>query len=161
MIFGYNGPSHLRLPISTHAGLHKKACSHPHCPPVRACGLTPPCHSEPHRPLHKPGSELRAQRRACRADVGSVALAGLVTCSHQLLGPWTAALQASITNSQSLLKLMSIESVMPSNHLILCCPFLLLPSIFPSIRAFQMSVLCIRWPKYCILCIVCSKYSEP
>ena len=64
--------------------------------------------------------------------------------------PWTAACQASlsITNSQSLLKLMSMELVMPSNHLILCCPFLLLPSIFPSIRAFQMSVLCIRWPKY-------------
>ena len=52
--------------------------------------------------------------------------------------PWTAARQASlsITNSQSLLKLMSIESVMPSNHLILCCPLLLLPSIFPSIRVF-------------------------
>ena len=55
--------------------------------------------------------------------------------------PWTAAPQASlsITNSLSLLKLMSIESVMPSNHLILCCPLLLLPSIFPSIRVFQMS----------------------
>ena len=65
--------------------------------------------------------------------------------------PWTAAHQASlsITNSQSLLKLMSIESVMPSNHLILCCPRLLLPSIFPSIRVFSNeSVLCIRWPKY-------------
>ena len=55
--------------------------------------------------------------------------------------PWTAALQASlpITNSQSLLKLMSIKSVMPSNHLILCRPLLLPPSIFPSIRSFQMS----------------------
>ena len=54
-----------------------------------------------------------------------------------------------ITNSQSLLKLMSIKSVMPSNHLILCCPLLLLPSIFPSIRVFSNeSVLCIRWPKY-------------
>ena len=64
--------------------------------------------------------------------------------------PWTAALQASlsITNSQSLLKLMSIESVMPSNHLI-SRPILLLPSIFPSFRAFSdESVLCIRWPKY-------------
>ena len=63
----------------------------------------------------------------------------------------TVACQASlsITNSQSLLKLMSIESVMPSNHLILCCPLLLLPSIFPSIRVFSNeSVLCIRWPKY-------------
>ena len=65
--------------------------------------------------------------------------------------PWTAACQASlsITNSWSLLKLMSTESVMPSNHLILCRPLLLLPSIFPSIRAFSNeSVLHIRWPKY-------------
>ena len=63
----------------------------------------------------------------------------------------TAAHQASlsITNSQSLLKLMSIESVMPSNHLILCCPLLLLPSVFPSTRVFSKeSVLHIRWPKY-------------
>ena len=65
--------------------------------------------------------------------------------------PWTAACQASlsITNSWSLLKIMSIESVMPSNHLILCCPLLLLPSILPSISVFSNeSVLCIRWPKY-------------
>ena len=65
--------------------------------------------------------------------------------------PWTAARQASlsITNSWSLLKLMSIESVMPSNHLILCHPLLLLPSIFPSIRVFSSeSVLRISWPKY-------------
>ena len=65
--------------------------------------------------------------------------------------PRTATRQAflSITNSQSLLKLMSIESVMPSNHLILCHPFLLLPSIFPSIRVFfNKLVLHIRWPKY-------------
>ena len=65
--------------------------------------------------------------------------------------PWTAACQVSlsITNSQSLLKLKSIESVMPSNHLILSCPFLLLPSIFPSIRVFSNdSALHIRWPKY-------------
>ena len=65
--------------------------------------------------------------------------------------PWTAAHQASlsITNSWSLLKLMSIESVMPFNHLILCCPLLLLSSIFPSIRVFSSeSVLHIRWPKY-------------
>ena len=63
---------------------------------------------------------------------------------------WTAAHQASlsITNSRSLLKLTSIESVMPSNHLSLCCALLLLPSIFPSIRVFSNeSVLCIRWPK--------------
>ena len=65
--------------------------------------------------------------------------------------PWTAACQAplSITSSWSLPKLMSIESVMPSNHLILCHPFLLLPSIFPSIRVFlNESIFCIRWPKY-------------
>ena len=65
--------------------------------------------------------------------------------------PWTAACQTSlsITNSRSLLKLMSIESVMPSNHLILCCPLLLLPLIFLSIRVFSKeSVLHIRWQKY-------------
>ena len=65
--------------------------------------------------------------------------------------PWTAAHQESlsITNSQSLLKPMSIESVMPSNHLILCCPLLFLPSIFPSIRVCSNELaLCIRWPKY-------------
>ena len=65
--------------------------------------------------------------------------------------PWAAACQASlsITDSRSLLNLMSIELVMPSNHLILCRPLLLLPSIFPSIRVFSNeSVLCIRWPKY-------------
>ena len=65
--------------------------------------------------------------------------------------PWTTVHQASlsITNSWSPLKLMSIESLMPPNHLILCCPLLLLSSIFPSIRVFSNeSVLCIRWPKY-------------
>ena len=65
--------------------------------------------------------------------------------------PWAAACQASlsITNSQSLLKLMSIKSVMPSNHLVLCPPLLLPPSVFPSIRGFSSeSVLLIRWPKY-------------
>ena len=65
---------------------------------------------------------------------------------------WTAARQASlsVTNSQSLLKLMCIKSVMPSNHLILCRSLLLLPSIFPNIRVFSSeSVLCIRWLKYC------------
>ena len=65
--------------------------------------------------------------------------------------PWTAACQASpsFTISQSVLKLMSIESVMPSNHLILCRPLLLLPSIFPSIRVLSNeSILPIRWPKY-------------
>ena len=67
------------------------------------------------------------------------------------VAPWTAAHQASLsfTVSQSLLKLMSIESKMPFNHVILCHPLLLLPSIFPSIGVFSNdSVLCIRWPKY-------------
>ena len=66
--------------------------------------------------------------------------------------PWTAARQTSLsfTISQSLLKLIFTESVMPSNHLILCCPLFLLPSIFPSIRVFSSELaLHIRWPKYC------------
>ena len=73
-----------------------------------------------------------------------------LSCVRLFVTPWTAAHQASlsITNSQSLLILMSSESVMPSNHLILCCP-LFLPSIFPSIRVFSSeSVLRMRWPKY-------------
>ena len=77
--------------------------------------------------------------------------------------PWTAACQASssITNSRSLLKLMSIESVMPSNHLILCCPLLLLPSIFPSIRVFSNeSILCIRSPKYWSFSFNISPFNE-
>ena len=75
-----------------------------------------------------------------------------LSCVQLFATPWTAARQASlsITNSQSLLKLMSIESVMPSNHLTLCLPLLLLPSVFHSIRVFpKESVLPIRWPKYC------------
>ena len=75
----------------------------------------------------------------------------LLSCVRLFATPWTTACQASlsITNSQILLKLVSIESVMPSNHLILCCPLLLPPSIFASIRAFSNeSVLHIRWPKY-------------
>ena len=83
----------------------------------------------------------------------SVQFSSIQSLSHvQIFAtPWTAACQASlsITNSQSLLKLMSFESVMPSSHLILCCPLLLLPSVFPSIRVFSNeSALCIRWPKY-------------
>ena len=75
------------------------------------------------------------------------------SCCHFWLfvTPWTAACQASlsITNSQSLLGIMSTEAVIPSNCLILCCPFLLLPSIFLSIRVFSVeSALCITWPKY-------------
>ena len=83
----------------------------------------------------------------------SATFTSVQSLSHVLLSatPWTTARQPSlsITNSQSLLKLMSIESVMPSNHLIIYRPLLLLPSIFPSIRVFSNeSVLLIRWPKY-------------
>ena len=83
----------------------------------------------------------------------NIQFSSVQSLSHVLLfaAPWTAACQASltITNSQSLLKLMSIESVMPSNPLILCRPLLLPPSIFPSIRVFSNeSVLHIRWPEY-------------
>ena len=77
--------------------------------------------------------------------------------------PWTVARQASlsITNSWSLLKLLSIELVMPSNHLIFCCPLLLLPSIFPSIRVLSSeSALCIRWPKYWSFCFNISPSNE-
>ena len=74
-----------------------------------------------------------------------------LSCVQLFATPWTAEHQASlaITNSQSLLKLMSIESMMPSNHLILCHPLLLLPSIFPSISVFSNeSALGVKWPKY-------------
>ena len=81
--------------------------------------------------------------------ISSVQFSHLVVSNSEK--PWTAAYQASlsITNSRSLSKLVSIESVMPSNHLILCRPLLLLPSIFPSIRVFSNeSAVCITWPKY-------------
>ena len=85
--------------------------------------------------------------------MGGAVLSSVQSLSHVQLfvTSWTAARRASLSiiNSCSLLKLMSIESVMPSNHLILCCSLLFLPSIFPSIRVFfNESVLCIRWPKY-------------
>ena len=83
----------------------------------------------------------------CRSAISSLQP---LSCVWLFVTPWTAACQASlsITNSGSLLKLMSIELVMPSNHLILCHP-LSSPSIFPSIRVFSNeSVLCIKWPKY-------------
>ena len=75
----------------------------------------------------------------------------LLSCVQLVVTPWTAAHQASLpfAISWSLLTLMSIESMMPSNHLILCHPLLLLPSIFPSVRVFpNESAVCIRWPKY-------------
>ena len=84
-------------------------------------------------------------------------------CVWIFVTPRTAGRQASlsITTSQNLLKLMSIESVMPSNHLILCHPLLLLPSISPSIRIFSNeSVLCIRWPKYWSFSFIISPSNE-
>ena len=93
-----------------------------------------------------------ATRVSMNSTVNEFAVAiQLLNCVWLFVTPWTVARQASlsITNSQSLLKLMSIESMMPSNHLILCHPLLLLPSIFPSIRVFSNeSALRIRWPKY-------------
>ena len=83
-------------------------------------------------------------------DVIQFSAVQLLSCVRLFVTPWTAARQASlsITNSRSLRKLMSIASVMPSNHLILCRPLLLPPSIFPSIRVFSNeSSLRIRWPK--------------
>ena len=72
-----------------------------------------------------------------------------LSCVRLFVTPWNETCQLECISSRSLLKLMSIELVMPSNHLILCCPLLLPPSIFPSIRVFSNeSVLCIRWPQY-------------
>ena len=84
-------------------------------------------------------------------EILSFAVVQSLSCVRLSATSWTVARQVSqsITISQSLLKLMSIESVMPSNNPILCLPLLLLPSIFPSIRVFSSElVLCIRWPKY-------------
>ena len=92
-----------------------------------------------------------------RREIVSILLPGQfssfqsLSCACLFATPWTAACQASlsITRSWSLLKFMSIESVLPSNHLIFCHPLLLLPSVFTSIRVYSSeSVLCIRWPKY-------------
>ena len=81
----------------------------------------------------------------------SVVVVQCLSCVQLFATPWTSAYQVSpsFTIFQSLLKLMTIESLMPSNHLILCCPLLLLPSIFPSTRVFSNEwTLCIRWPNY-------------
>ena len=85
------------------------------------------------------------------ANAGGTSSVQSLSCVLLFATPWTAAHEASLssTNSWSLLKLVSIKSLMPSNHLILCHPLLLLPSIFPRIRVFSNeSVLRIRWPKY-------------
>ena len=94
---------------------------------------------------------LPTKVHAVKAMVSPISSVQSLNHVHLFVTTWTAAHQASlsITYSQSLLKLMSLETVMPSHHLILCHPLLLLPSIFPSIRVFSKeSVLRIRWPKY-------------
>ena len=100
------------------------------------------------RSLHGP-HWFKGMKTSVSQCFSSVQLLSHVQC---IATPWTAAHQASlsITSSQSLPKFISIESVMPSNHLILCHPLLFPPSIFPSIRVFSNElVLHIRWPKYC------------
>ena len=92
-----------------------------------------------------------------------IILVQLLSSVRLFVTPWTTARQAplSITNSRSLLKCISIESVMPSNHFILCRSLLLLPSIFPSIRVFSNeSALCIRWPKYWSFSFSIRTYNE-
>ena len=101
----------------------------------------------------------------CSVQFNSVHFSSVQSLSHVHLfaTPWTASSQASlsITNSQSLLKPMSIASVMPSNHLTLCRPLLLPPSIFPSIRVFSNeSILCISWPKYWSFSFSISSFNE-
>ena len=97
---------------------------------------------------------VRRGRRASTCGQIKICIHFCVQFCHSVVSdsviPWTVARQASLSiNSQSLFKLMSIESVMPSNHLILCHPLLLLPSTFPSLRVFSSeSALPIRWPKY-------------
>ena len=101
------------------------------------------------------GCDLRGRKELDMTESTQHTRTHHIQFSHSVMSdsatPWTAARQASlsVTNSQSLLKLMSVESMMPPNHLILCHPFLPLLSIFPSIRVFSNeSALCIRWPKY-------------
>ena len=103
------------------------------------------------RAVHLRAYHLTTMSFSCLLSLHQISSVQLLSCIRLFVTPWTAAHQASlsITNSQSLLKLMSIKSVMPSNHLNLCCPLLLPPSIVPSIRVFSSeSVLHIRWPKY-------------
>ena len=113
-----------------------------------------------HRNTNNEVADLNPDRSGIALNVASVQSLGRV---RLLVTPWTAARQASqsITNSWSLLKLISIESVMPSNHLILCRSLLLPPSVFPSIRVFSNeSALHIRWQKYWSFCFSITPSSE-
>ena len=110
------------------------------------------------------------QSRACSSLLGSLRDLGKLVAVVQLLShvqlfvtPWTAACQACLnfTISWSLLKFMSIELLMLSNHLILCCPLLFLPSVFPRIRVFSNELaLHMMWPKYCCFSFSISPSSE-
>ena len=128
--------------------------SHHHSPRSLALLLLP-IFSTPFQLIRRCGQVSRqpSVTQSCQFTVLVFECCSPFSCSvmSDSVTPWTAARQAtlSFTISQSLLKLMSIESVIPSNHLILCCSLLQLPSIFPSIRVFsRVSALCIRWPKY-------------
>ena len=97
------------------------------------------------------GAQREEENCPCSAQLVMAVVVQLLSCVGFFVTPWTIALPISLsfTISWSLLRLMSIESMLPPNHLVLCCPLLLLPSIFPSIKAFSNeSALCIRWPKY-------------
>ena len=115
-----------------------------------------PVHCQSALPLSRRTKQLLHKRpglRTCSSSISLVQFSSVqsLSCVQLFVTPCTTACQASlsITNSRSLLRLMSVESVMPSNHLILCHPLHLLPSIFPSIRVFSNeSALLIRWPKY-------------
>ena len=129
----------------------------------------------PHPPTHSPARRLtsltpsphvwlKGRRSGTRAEGGRVPASSVRSLSRvRLFGtPWTAACQASlsITSSQSLFKLMSVKLVMLSNHLILCHPFLLSPSIFPSIRMFSKVSVHIWWPKYWSFSFSISPFNE-
>ena len=131
---------------------------------VRTRLYSPTCCKKGWSPSSLPAkSSGRGGYTTKRKGVLVVAVVQLLSCVQLFATLWTAACQASLsfTSSWSLLKLMSIEFVMPSNHLILCLPLLLLPSIFPSIRVFSNeSVLHIRWPKYSSFSLSISPSSE-
>ena len=120
--------------------------------------------------LYREYEFLKIRKKKKRTHIYALVCCNWAFSSVQLLSrdwlfatPWTSAHQASlsITNSQNLPKLMSIELVMPSNHLILCHPLLFLPPIFPSIRIFSNeSVLRIRWPKYWSFSFSISPFKE-
>ena len=112
--------------------------------------LTQPCPSEENQ-MNKHSTQISPYIKLTQTTGPNSQSVQMLRGVQLFVTPWTAACQASssISNSRSLLKLMSIESVVPSNHFILCHPLFFLPSTFPSIRVFSNeSVLCIRWPKY-------------